>query len=100
MWWGAEVTAEWWVGTVCLGSQYSAFLDMVEGLLFQDYPSILQVECLCISDKSAGPGLGNCVPAARVPSGGSGCWKLQVRARCSRTWLHAPLTVVSRFFPF
>lgn len=36
VWWGAEVTAEWWVGTVCLGSQRSAFLDMVERLLFQE----------------------------------------------------------------
>lgn len=57
MWWEAEVTAEWWVG-ICLGPQRSAFLDMVEGLLFQEYHSILQVEPHCISDTSVGPGLG------------------------------------------
>lgn len=95
---GSRGSCRWWVGIVCLGSQYSAFLGMVERPLFQEYPSILQVECLCISDTSAGPGLGSSVPAARVLSGGSGCWKLQVRARCSRTRVHAPLTVVSRFF--
>lgn len=40
-WWGAEVAAEWFVGAVCLG--YSAFLDMVGGLLFQEFPSVLWV---------------------------------------------------------
>lgn len=35
------MAAEWFVGAVCLG--YSAFLDMVEGLLFQEFPSVLRV---------------------------------------------------------
>lgn len=51
MWWGAEVTAEWLVGAVCLGSQYSAILAMVGGLLFQEFPSILQVVSYCSCDK-------------------------------------------------
>lgn len=50
------------------------------------------------SDTSVGPGLGSSVPAARVPlgktqAGGSSESELGV---CG-TWLHASLTVVSRF---
>lgn len=78
-----------WVAVQCL-----------PGLLFQEYPSILWVESYCISDTSASPGLGSSVTSARAPSRGSGWWTLPVRARCSRTRLHAPLTVVSRFFSF
>lgn len=77
VWWGAEVTAEWLVGAVCLGSQYIALLDMVEGLLFQEYPSIVQVVSHCTSDTSAGPGLGSSVPATRVSSQGSGSFLVE-----------------------
>lgn len=86
VWWGAEVTAEWLVGAVCLGSQYIALLDMMEGLLSQEYPSILQVVSHCTSDTSAGPGLGSSVPATRVSSHrraqGASWWKVRVRAGC------------------
>lgn len=40
----------WWVQCV-LGSQYSAILSMVGGLLFQEFPSILQVVSHCSCDK-------------------------------------------------
>lgn len=98
MWWGAEVTAEWLVGAVCLGSQYSAFLDMAEGLLFQGYPSSLQDVSHCTCDTSAGPGLGGCVPAARVSSGGSEGFLVEGQSQswvcpepgCMLPWLWSP----------
>lgn len=97
---GSRVNHHRMLSWCCLGSQYSVFLDMMEGLLFQGYPSSLQGVSHCTCDTSAGPGLGSSVPAARVSSGGSEGFLVEGQSQLgmSRTWLHASLTVVSRFF--